>query len=154
MLVPGPTVISAPIALLSLPDLACFKSAQELIAALPQFLVAQIPIGEITNVIVSNVQPLDTQRDSIWFRKDNSGNFIGIYVYSGGTWQQMYPMPGQIFQRYRNTTDPTTDPVGYTRLDLAAGIPPTVVTALQATWVADPGNPGFYLYDQQVFTGF
>lgn len=148
-----PDVVNAPIAIINLPDTLCVSSLVEFLQQLPQWVVAQIPTS-ITNVVVGNVQPLDSQRDTVWFRKDNAGNFVGIYVYSAGTWQQMYPMPGQVFPHWRTSTDPTTDPVGYTRIDNAVGVPAAVVTQLMTQWVADGANPGYYLRDDLVFTGF
>lgn len=148
-----PDVVDIPIRILNLPDTLCVNSLLEFLQKLPEFLVGQAPTS-ITNVVVGNVQPLDSERDSIWFRKDNAGNFIGIYVFSGGTWQQMFPMPGQVFPRWRTSTDPTSDPTGYTRIDNAPGVPAAVVTQLMTQWVADGANPGYYLRDDQVFTGF
>lgn len=148
-----PDVVDIPIKVVGLPDLVCANSLVDFLNQLPNLIVGQAPTS-ITNIVVGNVQPLDTQRDTIWFRKDNAGNFIGIYVYSAGTWQQMFPMPGQIFPHYRQSTDPTTDPVGYTRVDNAVGVPAAVVTQLQTQWVADGANPGYYLRDDVVFTGF
>ncbi len=145
--------IDAPIKLFNLPDLACVNTIQELISLLPNYLVASIPTS-ITNVIIGNVQPLDTQRNFIWFRKDNAGNFIGIYVYSGGIWVPMYPVPNQIFPRWRVSADPITEPTGYTRLDNVAGVPASVISARMADWVVDPSNPGYYLYYEVCFTGF
>lgn len=146
-------VVDIPLKVLNLPDLLCVKNITDLVQQLPNFLVGQAPTS-ITNVVVSNVQPLDTQRDSVWFRKDNAGNFIGIYVYSNGTWQQMYPVPGQMFRMYRNPDDPVTIPVGYTRFDLAPGIDPTLYTFVIATWMPDPVLVGEYLIFDVIFSGF
>lgn len=148
-----PDVVDIPIKVISLPDLLCVNSLTDFLKMLPDLIVGQAPTS-ITNVVIGNQQPLDSQRDTIWVRKDNAGNFIGIYVYSNGTWQQMFPLPGQIFPHWRATTDPTDDPVGYTRIDNAAGVPAAVVTQLMTQWVADAGNPTFYLRDDVIFTGF
>lgn len=148
-----PDVVDIPLKVINLPDLLCVKSLTDLVQQLPTLLVGQAPTS-ITNVVVSNIQPLDTQRDTVWFRKDNAGNFLGIYVYSNGTWQQMYPVPGERFMLYRNSTDPTTIPPGYTRFDDVPGIEAAVVTAEVATWTPDASNPGYYLRYSVVFTGF
>lgn len=145
--------VDAPIKLLNLPDLACVNTIQELISLLPSYLVASIPTS-ITNVVIGNIQPLDTQRNTIWFRKDNAGNFIGIYVFSAGVWAPMYPVSNQIFPRWRVSSDPVTEPVGFTRLDNTPGVPASVVTARMADWVADGLNPGYFLYYEVCFTGF
>lgn len=76
----------------NLPDLSCFKSFKDFVQALPSFLALEIPVN-ITNVIVSNIQPTDSQRDSVWFRFSNSGTFVGIYVFSGGAWRQIVRVP-------------------------------------------------------------
>lgn len=147
-----PDVVSAPIGIINLPDNLCVSSLKDFLVQLPQWIVALIPTS-ITNVVVGNVQPLDSQRDSLWLRQNNSGIFIGFYVFSGGTWVQIFPMPNQIFPRWRATTDPTAPPTGYTRIDNVAGVPAAVVTQLQTQWVVDAGNPGFYLRDDNLYTG-
>lgn len=147
------SVVDIPLKVINLPDLLCVNSLVDFLQQLPNFLVGAAPTS-ITNVVVGNTQPLDSQRDTIWFRQDNAGNFIGIYVFSSGTWQQMFPMPGQIFPHWRTSTDPTADPVGYTRVDNATGVPLAVVTQLMTQWVADGANPGYYLRDDLIFTGF
>lgn len=144
--------VDAPIAIINLPDNLCVNSLREFLQQLPQWIVTQVPTS-VTNVVVGNVQPADSQRDVLWLRQDNSGIFIGFYVFSGGTWVQIFPMPNQIFPRWRKTTDPTAPPTGYTRIDNVIGVPAAVVTQLQTQWVPDTGNPGFYLRDDNLYTG-
>lgn len=148
-----PDIVDIPLKVLNLPDLLCVKSITDLVKQLPDLLVGQAPTS-ITNVVVGNIQPFDTQRDTIWFRKDNAGNFLGIYVFSNGSWQQMYPVQNERFMVYRNPDDPVTIPPGYTRFDEMAGIDPTVVAAEMASWTADPVLPNEYLRFSIIFSGF
>lgn len=85
-----PNDIIAPLELIGFLDGTCFESIQDFLTQLPNYLVAKIP-ASITNVIVGPFQPTDTQRDSIWFKTDNSGAFVGIYAFSSGTFTQVFP---------------------------------------------------------------
>lgn len=69
-----------------------FKSFVEFLV---KHLVISIP-SEITNVVISSTQPGESERDSLWIRRNNAGSFVGMYIYSGGKWVQMYPAPKQI----------------------------------------------------------
>lgn len=148
-------VVNAPIVLLGLPDLLCVKSVQDLVQQLPNFLVAAIPTS-ITNVIIGAAEPLDTQRSSFWIRTSNSGGFIGFYLFTGGSWQQIFPVPNGIQAVFRNSGDSIAPPPGYTRLDNLSPLimDPATVAALQTTWIPDGAAPGEYLYYQALFTGF
>ena len=69
-----------------------FKSFVEF---LTKHLVVSIPSG-ITNVVISSTQPSENERESVWIRRNNAGSFVGMYIYSGGSWVQMYPAPKQV----------------------------------------------------------
>ena len=99
----------AKLSIKGLPDLTCFKSFADLLLALPNFLTVEIP-DNITNVTVSNIQPLDTERDHVWFRFSNGGTFIGIYLFTDGSWKQFFPVPQSVYTVYGNSDFP---PEGY-----------------------------------------
>lgn len=109
MAAPETDTVKGAIKLEGLLESKCFSSWQELIKALPDMLSVEIP-GSITNVIVGNTQPKDDQRDYLWVRKDNSGSFIGLYVYSAGKWQQVVPAPGQVTWAFGDSREV---PAGY-----------------------------------------
>lgn len=148
-------VVNAPIAVLNLPDLLCVKDLREFLSVLPNYLVALIPTS-VTNVIISPSQPLEGERSSLWIRLSNSGGFLGFYVFTGGQWTAIFPVPNSVIAIFRNPGDPTTPPAGYTRLDDLSGVvmDPTIVTAREATWVPDTSMPGEYLFYEALFTGF
>ena len=90
-----PIVVDGALVPSGFPDTVCYTSFKKLLEDLPNFFKVQIP-KSITNVIVSNVQPLEKDRNSIWFKLNNAGIFIGICVFSGGTWVQMFPVPNEL----------------------------------------------------------
>jgi|SRR6185369_482449 len=148
-------VTRAEIVLTGLPDTKCFTSWQDFIAALPEFLAVEIPVSAISNVIVSNVQPSSSQTTSIWFRLSNAGGFLGIYVFSNGAWQDIYPVnvdtpviTNQIFWFFGDSIQP---PAGWTNTQDYAGLSADVKTALFAQWV---NESGVFTYYSAVFTGF
>lgn len=144
-----PDVVEGSLKIKGLPDLACFTSMLDFLKALPTYYGIEIP-NSITNVIVSNVEPLDTQRDFIWFRRSNSGSFLGIYLYASGSWKQAFPAPQQIFWMYGDSRDV---PDGYLLVgpdnpNFTAG----EVTAYEAKYIADPTNT-YYVYFATTFEG-
>lgn len=137
-------IVSAPIAIKGDPTTACFTTVGDFIEALPNFLVAEIPTS-ITNVVISNIQPLDSQRTDIWFRLSNGGTFIGIYVFSDGTWIQMFPPPQGLFSMYGDSRDV---PKGYVLADENNGaLPPGVGLWLKQRWKLDPTNTFYQVFD-------
>lgn len=74
----------------------CIESAEALVRLLPSLLTPMVP-ATISNVVVGSQQPGDDRRNNLWIRLDNSGDFVGIYVYAVGQWRQVYPVPGQLF---------------------------------------------------------
>lgn len=101
------------------PDSACFITFADLLRALGDYLVVDIPNQTFSNVVISNVQPGQADRDKIWWRLSNSGTFVGIYQFSNGEWIQIFPAPNQIFWLYGDSSDP---PTGFKFLDGTEGI--------------------------------
>lgn len=84
------STVTAPLKVLGIPENFCYESMPQFIQALTQFLVAVIPTS-ITNVVVGNIQPNDTQRFTLWVALDNAGKFVGLKVYSEGEWVLLFP---------------------------------------------------------------
>ncbi len=110
------TSITAPIKVLNLPDSFCYEDMPQFVKALSQYLVAVIPTS-VTNVVVSNVQPNDTQRFTVWFRLNNAGTFVGIYIFSNGTWVPLYPPETKTWEPVYSTSDPAMSFVDVTTLN-------------------------------------
>lgn len=131
-------------------ETACFTSFDDFARRYPQFLTIQLP-ATITNVIVSNVQPLDSQKDYIWFRRNNSGGFVGAYVFSQGFWRQVFPVPQGIFKLYGDSRD---IPAGYI---LADNTNPNITTAmynfLKTQWLRDPLDL-YWMIFEVTYAGF
>lgn len=145
-------VIQGALKLLGLPDDKCWSSFSEFLQDFPNLYGVEIS-NKITNVIVSNAQPLDSERDTVWIRTDNSGSFIGIFLYGAGTWQQMFPAPNQLFRMYGLST---SLPAGFT---LATHVNvPAITTAMETQlktgWYPAPPSAGPYTVFDAVFTGF
>jgi len=142
-------VVLANLRAIGLPEGYCFETVQQLIETITNNIKAVVP-KSITNVIVSNVQPTSSERNSIWFRQSNAGTFIGIFVFDGITWQQVFPAPGAITRINGNSATP---PAGYAVLTSAIpGFTPADVTALQAQNL--PVGAGPWRVYWAVFIGF
>lgn len=143
------TEVKGAVKISGFPEGICFKSFEDLLKQLPNFLTVEIP-QSITNVVVSNIQPLDSQRDSVWFRRDNSGTIIGIYVFSGVKWKQLWPVPGGIFWVY--SADGSV-PEGYSKIDTTrTDILSSVISEIMAGYVLD-NTDTFDVYFAVTFQG-
>lgn len=125
----------------------CFENIEQFLAAFPSLYSIEIP-SNITNVIVSNVQPLDSQRNAVWFRYSNAGIFIGIYVFSNGAWMQIFPPPQGVFWFYgdSNTPQPGYELIDASNAPVVAAIGLADVTALVATYQPAGSTPPFTVF--------
>lgn len=128
------TNVIGTLVLKALPELQCFTNFTAFLEALPSLYAVEIP-STVTNVIVGASQPTSSQTTSIWIRTTNDATFLGIYVFSNGTWIQICPAPNQIIWMYG---DSSAVPTGYKTTDDASSveISSTLATALKALWIA------------------
>jgi hypothetical protein len=142
-------VIGNVVVINDIPDTFCFTTTQEFILALTKFLGVELP-NSITNVIISNNQPLDDQRDSLWVRRNNAGVVVGIYVFTDGLWQQRFPAPREVFWMYAlgaNADGETDVPKGYTLADEAnPALPPGLGLKLKTEFDKINVSDSFYIY--------
>ena len=137
------------------PESACFSNFSELLNALGQYLVVEIPNQTFSNVIVSTQQPGAADTDKIWFRRSNTGQFVGIYGFSAGSWIQLFPAPNEVFWLHPSADDPDSDtpPPGYKLLELSDGyFTPADYAAVIAQAVPAGGVPP-YTYYPAIFVG-
>lgn len=143
-------VIRGAIKLDSLVSGCCFTSWEDFVKAIPTLFSVEVP-ATITNVVISNLQPGSSLRDNLWIRLDNSGSFMGLFIYTGGLWQQIFPTPQGIFKMYG---DSRVIPSGYLLADtsnphLTAG----EAAALMASWVLH-GSGLYYTIFDVTYEGF
>lgn len=148
-------LVRAAIVLLGLKDSNCFTSMQEFIEALPELIGVEIP-DDITNVVVSNIQPSDSQTTDVWFRLTNGGSFVSINVFSQGQWHPIYPVnvatsPEPTLQIFWLQGDSSNPPPGFQNTNDAPGVDPAIATALAALWITGAGSTEYY---SACFTGF
>lgn len=129
--------INGSIVLVGLPDTLCYQTIEELVNDLPNILQVSIDPPLITNVIVSATQPLSGQAGSVWFRVSNGGTFIGIYMFSGGTWTQVFPAPGEIRWVVGDSANP---PAGFILTDNAAYLSSAIKAHLHTFWYPNGGS--------------
>lgn len=133
-----------PIKVLGLPQTFCFTgTTANIIQQIADALVAEAGDGDFSNVVVGNSEPTNPQTTALWIRQDNSGTFVGLYVYSGGTWLAIYPIAGQLTRVYGSSTNP---PAGYQSAEDDPLIPAPVLAFLQTQWLTD-GAGGWLVYD-------
>lgn len=124
-------------------NLECYTSIQQLLRDFPKLFSVEVP-SSITNVIVSNQQPTATQRDAVWFRRSNGGVFIGIYLFSEGTWRQFFPVPKTLYRLYGDSREP---PFGYILASDSAALTSEQVAFLETQWHRDPTDTYWDIYD-------
>lgn len=138
----------------NLPDLFCFTSARDLVANLPELLGVETPLANVSNVVVGVSQPDDSQTNSVWFRYNNAGSFVGIYVFSGGKWVPLFPVKDSThIQTQAFSSEDGTAPAGWTEIrGDTPGFPPGVATALAAQAIDDPTST-FRVWFWAYYTG-
>lgn len=143
-------VVIGAIQVKGLPEEACFTTFKELLQALKDYLVVEIP-RSITNVLFSVEEPAPDQRNYLWVRYNNAGGFVGLYIYAAGAWQLITPVPQGIFWIYGDSDNP---PPGY--LPILSGHPE--FTAAQITFMEaqyyPSGGPAPYSIYAATFIGF
>lgn len=133
-------LINGAIKVLTLPDLECYEDLKVFLLDLPNILGVQVP-ETITNVVVSNIQPTSDHRDSIWYRFSNGGTFMGVYMFSSGSWIQMMPAPGTIHWVHGISTSP---PPGFILTDDWAGMSNLEKSFLKNLWFPVGTGPWTY----------
>lgn len=140
----NPNLITGALKLLGSFDIACYKSWPDAVQGLIDMLAVQFQVSQITNVLVSNTQPSSAEVNDVWFKLDNSGNFVGIFLYSGAEWVQRFPPPNEIIWMFGDSTD---IPTGYSLIDSSnANFTATQVTFLQNFWHLDASGLFFDIF--------
>lgn len=143
--------ITGTVKLIGFPDDECLTTVKDLLMNLEQYLAIELPVEQVTNVFVSSSEPDITDRDIIWYRVDNAGNFIGMFVFVQGQWLQMFPPPNGIFRMYGSSLQ---IPEGYQLITTdTPGFSSGMVSHLQSQWDADEDNPGSWLIFDVVYVG-
>jgi hypothetical protein len=142
--------ITGSIKVIGLLEEGCSLSAQEFLLSLQELLAVEIPVQRITNVIISNQQPGDEDRNSLWVQQSNSGTVIGVRVFAAGAWVQLFPAPDQIFWLKGDSRVP---PAGYRTVTAGTGIfTVDQYNELIRNAIPDPTNT-YYVYYPAVFVG-
>lgn len=144
-------VVEGALKLKGLVDELCATSLAEYTKLLPTLFSVLIP-SSISNVVVGVQQPGDDRRDNLWVRLDNSGDFIGLYVYAQGQWRQVSPVDNQLFYVFGNST---IDIPGFTLATDFTGLTTSQKNFLKLQWHWNNDTPGtFYDLFHIVYTGF
>jgi hypothetical protein len=134
-----------------LPEFECPTTFKEWLVLLETYLEVTIP-ESVGAVVVSVNPPAENDRTKVWFRVDNSSSFIGIYVYTGGSWQKIYPLTGQVFWCHGSSLE--VDP-GFKLIDENN---PEYTAAeanfFKALYLKDPLGGDFYTYFAVSYVGF
>lgn len=146
----GNDVIRGALKLDSFLEGQCFVSWSAFIQAIPSMFSVELP-AEVTNVTIGNQAPSDDDRDHLWIKTDGSGSFLGLYLYMSGAWQQIYPVPNQIFLLYGDSRYP---PPGYTLVSNDPGISSAMLANLKKMWVVGGTSPDWWTMYHATYTGF
>lgn len=112
-------VIKGAVKVQGVPESACFTTFAQLLNALGTFLTIEIPNQAFSNVVISNQQPGQADRNKIWWRIANSGGFVGVYFFVNGEWIQVLPAPSQVYWLFGDSNNP---PTGFKLLEESDGI--------------------------------
>lgn len=143
------TIVKGAIKVQGVPASACFKNFAELLNALGTYLTVEIANQAFSNLVISNQQPGQADRDKVWWRLSNSGSFVGIYFFENGQWTQVYPAPGEIFWLGPSPGHPDSSnpPTGWKLLELSDGLFSAAdYNQIIALAVPNGGVPPFVMY--------
>lgn len=144
------SVIKGAVTMTNLPDITCFSSFTELLQSLTGYLGVEIPVDDISNVVISNQQPGIADINKLWVRRANSGQMLGIYVFTNGKWIALTPAANQVFWFYGDSR--TTQP-GYKLIESNSGIFTAPEYALlEQQYIRDPSNT-YFIYYAAIFVG-
>lgn len=146
----GVDLVTASVKLNNFMESKCFSSWEEFIQALPSMLTVEIPSG-VTNVSIGLNQPTDSERGNLWIKTDGSGSFIGLFLYTGGTWNQIYPAPNEVFLMYG---DSRNIPAGFQLASSDPNISSLMLTNLQKIWTIGGTGPTYYTVFHVTRTSF
>lgn len=131
-------------------DGVCITDMADLVKFLNKNAKVYVP-NSITNVIVSAQQPSDSERQKVWFRLDNSSSFVGIYIYSVGSWRKIYPVGKQVYWLVGDSRDV---PDGYALIDDGiGGFTSSEIDRIKALYTSGETND-YYTYFAVVYKGF
>lgn len=144
------TLITGAVKVKNLPVDFALTNITELVKFLEKNAALQFDASEITNVFVSSEAPDTTQRDVIWYKINNAGSFVGIFVYVQDRWVQTFPLPAGIYKMTGNSNEV---PSGYALItDDLVGYTAAMVSKLQESWLRDPTD-SFWVIFEVVYIG-
>lgn len=137
------TVIKGAVKVQDVPQAACYDTFAQLLQDLGSYLTVEIPASSISNVVIGSQQPNVSDKGKLWVRLSNSGSFLGLYTYSGSTWNQVPAgAPGQVYWLIGDSANP---PAGFQFIDNGDG----TFTGPEYTLFivnAIPNGSGGYIY--------
>lgn len=147
-------VLNGKVVITGLPDEACYTTFPELLQALVNYLGIEIPLDDISNVVIGVSQPGDADRNKLWVRRAPSGAVMGLYTFSEGKWISIFPGgDSKTVQIFWFVGDSRTPPPGYQTLAKGDGtLPSSQFDKLQLQWIEDPTNT-YYMYYAAKFVG-
>jgi len=83
---PATRNVAGAVKIVGVPETACFTDFADFLRQLQNYIILEIP-ESITNVVVSNEEPSSAQRGDVWYRFNDAGQFIGVYLFTDGSWQ-------------------------------------------------------------------
>lgn len=128
----------------------CFTSWEDFIKAFPQMMTVEVP-KNITNVTLGPTAPSSSDLDNLWVKTDSGGNFVGLYIFSGGAWNQIYPAPQQLIFMYG---DSRAVPPGYQLAVDNPNITATQLQDMQKIWSIGGTSPTWFTTFHCVYVGF
>jgi hypothetical protein len=146
----GVNVIQSALKLLQLPDRQCFTSWTDFLMQIPNLYGVELPTG-ITNVTIGNVAPSSSETDNLWIQTNNSGNFVGLFIYITGAWRQIYPLVNQLFFVLGDSRNP---PSGYTCAAFDNSVSALQLANMKKIWTQGGSSPDWWTAFHCTFTGW
>jgi hypothetical protein len=146
------TVASA-LHVIDLPDRACFTTWREFIESIPRYIGVEVP-ASVSGVIVGPDVPGEGDKDKVWFRRDRSGAFLGIYAFQAGAWRKLIQTLDSVTDIFWVVGDSTNPPDGFTVIEEGdPTMPASTALGIRSQFLPNPIGPGFNYFAMR-FSGY
>lgn len=139
------TLITGAVKIKNLPTDFAITDVISLVKFIEAQAAVQFNASQITNLVISVDAPDATNRNTVWWRLNNAGSFVGLFTYIGSAWVQAFPVPSGVFKIYGNSGN---IPTGYVLVsESIPGFTAAMVNKLKEGWQRDPTDSFWIIFD-------
>lgn len=134
----------------NIPERASFRTWDEFIRALPNFLTLELP-ASVSGIVVGNEEPATGDTDKLWLRRVPDGTVLGLYAFQAGNWERLHLAESNEIRWFFGTS--LEPPKGWITIEEDDGVLDSATrAAIRALFV--PNGSGAFSYYAARFVGY